>query len=99
MVNWVFIGIILLAVVLFFKITSFKYEKWWTYSIGLLIVFVLFSFFSVVRTNGINLSSFEGFASGMKAYVSWLVTFGKTTASITGDAALFDWNVTNNASG
>src|SRR3989344_3116228 len=95
MVNWVFIGIILLAVVLFFKITSFRYEKWWTYSIGILFIFILFSFFNVVRTNDIDLYTFEGFVSGLKSYAYWVVNFGKTTASITGNVALFDWNMTN----
>ena len=93
--NWVFIGIILLAVVLFFKITSFRYEKWWTYSIGILFIFILFSFFNVVRTNDIDLYTFEGFVSGLKSYAYWVVNFWKTTATITGNVALFDWNMTN----
>ncbi len=97
MVNWVFIGLIILAIFLFFKITSFRYERWWTYSIAILLIFVLFSFFNVVQTNKIDLNSFEGFVSGSKAYVYWLVNFGKTTASITGNAVL-NWNVTQNVS-
>lgn len=95
MVNFVFIGLIILAVFLFFKITSFRYEKWWTYSIGILFIFILFSFFNVVRSNNIDLNTFEGFISGLKYYASWIVNFGKTTASITGKASLFDWNITN----
>lgn len=94
MVNWVFIVLILLAVFLFFKITSFRYERWWTYFIAVLLIFVLFTFFNVVRSNNIDLNSFEGFMSGTKSYLSWLVNFGKTTASITGKATL-GWNVTN----
>src|SRR3989344_4734273 len=95
MVNWVFIVIILLAVFLFFKITSFRYEKWWTYSIGILFIFILFSFFNVVKSNEINLNTLEGFLSGLKSYALWLGNFGKTTATITGKAALFAWNNTN----
>src|SRR3989344_276952 len=95
MVNWVFIAIILLVVFLFFKITSFRYEKWWTYSIGILFIFILFSFFNVVKSNEINLNTFEGFLSGLKSYALWLVYFCKTTATLTGKAALFDWNTTN----
>ncbi len=95
MVNWVFIVIVLLAIFLFFKITSFRYEKWWTYSIGILFIFILFSFFKIVKSNEIDLYSFEGFISALKAYAYWIVDFGKTTASITGKASLFDWNVTN----
>ncbi len=95
MVNWVFIVIVLFAIFLFFKITSFRYEKWWTYSIGILFIFMLFSFFNVVRSNEINLNTFEGFVSALKSYAYWIVGFGKPTASITGKASLLDWNVTN----
>jgi len=97
MVNWVFIGLVIVAIFLFFKITAFRYERWWTYSIAILIIFVLFSFFNVVRVNNIDLNSFEGFMSGAKAYAYWLVNFGKTTASITGKATL-NWNVSQNSS-
>ncbi|MBM3231949.1 hypothetical protein FJZ21_01045 [Candidatus Pacearchaeota archaeon] len=94
MVNLVFIAIVILAVFLFFKITSFRYERWWTYLIAILLIFVLFSFFNVTKANDINLNSFEGFVSGTKAYFVWLTNFGKATASITGKATL-GWNVTN----
>jgi len=97
MVNWIFIALIILAVFLFFKITSFRYERWWTYSIAILLIFVLFSFFNVVRTNQIDLDSFEGFVSGVKAYAYWIADFGKSTASITGKVTAFDWNVSKNS--
>ena len=95
--NFIIIGIIILFVFLFFKITSFRYERWWTYLIAILMIFVLFSFFSVVKNNNIDIKSFEGFFSGAKAYVSWLVDFGKGAASITGQVTKIDWNVTSNA--
>lgn len=98
MVNWIFIIIVLLAIFVFFKITSFRYERWWTYSIGILLFLFVFTFFKVVSNNDLDITTFEGFVSGMKAYVSWLIGFGKTTASITGQATLFDWNVTGNSS-
>lgn len=98
MVNFVFIGLVILAVFLFFKITSFRYERWWTYLIAVLLIFVLFSFFNVVRSNNIDLNSMGGFISGAKTYAVWLVNFGKTTAAITGKATL-GWNVTNSTAG
>ena len=98
MVNLVVVGLILVAIFLFFKITAFRYERWWTYLIAILLIFILFSFFSVVRVNQIDLNSPEGFFSGVKAYAVWLVNFGKTTASITGKATSLDWNVTQNSS-
>ena len=96
MVNFIIIGVIILLVILFFKITSFRYERWWTYLIAILMIFVLFSFFSVVKTNNIDIKNFGGFMSGAKAYVSWLVGFGKNAASITGQVTKIDWNATSN---
>ena len=95
--NLIVIGIIILFVFLFFKITSFRYERWWTYLIAILMIFVLFSFFSVVKNNNIDLKSAEGFFSGAKVYASWLVGFGKNAASITGQVTNIDWNSTSNA--
>ena len=95
--NWIVIGIIILFVFLFFKITSFRYERWWTYLIAVLMIFVLFSFFSVVKANDIDIKSFDGFFAGSRAYVSWLVGFGKGAAAITGQVTKIDWNATSNA--
>ena len=96
MVNWIIIGIVVLFVFLFFKVTSFRYERWWTYFIAVLMIFLLVSFFSVVKTNSIDIKSFEGFILGGKAYVSWLVGFGKNAASITGQVTKINWNATGN---
>ena len=98
MVNFIIIGVIILLVILFFKITSFRYERWWTYLIAILLIFLLFSFFNVAKSNDIDLSSFGGFASGLKSYTYWLISFGKDAASITGRVTNIDWNVTQNAS-
>ena len=97
MVNLIIIGLIVLFVFLFFKITSFRYERWWTYLIAILMIFLLFSFFSVVKNNNIDIKSVDGFFSGAKVYVSWLVGFGKNAASITGQVTKIDWNATGNA--
>ena len=98
MVAWIAIGLIVLAVFVFFKITSFRYERWWTYLIGILLIFVLFSFFSVTKANDIQVNTFQGFVSGVKAYSLWVVSFGKNAAQVTGQVANIDWNVTQNAS-
>lgn len=96
MVNWVFVIILIATIFLFFKITSFRYERWWTYLIGGLLVFILFSFFKVIKNNEININSLEGFVQGARVYATWLVNLGKTTSSITGKAVL-NWNVTNSS--
>lgn len=98
MVSWVVIGIIVVAVFIFFKVTSFRYERWWTYLIAVVLIFLLFSFFSVVRTNNIALQSPQGFISGIKVYSVWLVGFGQDAVKFTGQVTSIDWNVTQNVS-
>ncbi len=98
MVNWVIIAIICLFVFLFFKVTSFRYERWWTYFIAVIMIFLLFSFFSVVRNNDLKINTVEGFMMGAKFYLLWLVNFGKDATKITGQVTSINWNVTQNAS-
>jgi glucan phosphoethanolaminetransferase (alkaline phosphatase superfamily) len=101
MVSWVFVGIIVLVVVLFFNITSFRYERWWTYLIAVLLIFLLFTFFMVVRKNDLDINSFDGFLDSAKLYYTWLIGFGKNVGEITGKATDVPWslNVTSNGSG
>jgi hypothetical protein len=97
MVNWIFIVIIIGFVFLFFKITSFRYERGWTYFIAFLMIFLLFSFFSVIKNNEIKINTVEGFILGIKAYSLWIIGFGKDATKITGQVTAIDWNVTKNA--
>ncbi len=97
--SWIAIGIIVIFVFFFFKITSFRYEQWWAYLIAVLMIFLLFSFFSVVKKNNIELSSPDGFFKSMKTYTSWLFGLGKNVATITGKVTSIDWNSTQNSSG
>jgi glucan phosphoethanolaminetransferase (alkaline phosphatase superfamily) len=97
MVSWIFIGLIIAAIFLFFKITSFRYERWWTYLIAILLIFMLFSFFNVSKSNNLDLNSFDGFVTSAKAYSYWLVNFGKAAASITGKASNLNWSTSNNS--
>ncbi|MGV8142772.1 MAG: hypothetical protein ACP5NS_04015 [Candidatus Pacearchaeota archaeon] len=99
MVSWIVIGIIVVFIFIFFKITSFRYERWWTYLIAILMIFLLFSFFSVVKRNELVLNSPEGFISSAKVYTSWLFGFGKNVARITGQVTAIDWNATQNSTG
>ncbi len=99
MVSWIAIAIIVVFVFFFFKITSFRYERWWTYLIAVLMIFLLFSFFSVVKKNNLELNSPEGFLSSTKVYTSWLFGFGKEVVKVTGQVTAINWNATQNSSG
>ncbi|MDP4039186.1 MAG: hypothetical protein Q8P57_01230 [Candidatus Pacearchaeota archaeon] len=90
--NWVFIIIVGFAVFFFFKFSNLRYERVWTYSIAVLLIFLLFTFFSVVSHNELDIKSFEGFTSGLKFYGSWLWGFLSNTAKITGNVVNVDWS-------
>lgn len=98
MVNWIVIGIIIFFVFLLFKITSFRYERWWNYLIAISMILLLFSFFNVINKNEIKINSFDGFISGAKIYASWLFSFGKNVAGISGQVTSINWNATQNLS-
>ncbi len=98
MISWVVVGLIVLVVFIFFKITSFRYERWWTYLIGILLILLLFSFFSVARANNIQVNTLQGFVSGVKSYSLWLVSFGTNAVHVTGQVTNVNWNITQNAS-
>ena len=61
MVNWIVIGIIVIAVWLFYKFTPLKYERFWTYFVAIFMIFLLFSFFIVVKDNGVDWKTGKGF--------------------------------------
>lgn len=91
MVNWIAIVIVGLAAFFFFKFSNLRYERVWTYSIAVLLIFLLFTFFSVVRHNDLDISNFDGFVGGVKVYTSWLFGWAKNTAKITGNVVNVDW--------
>ncbi len=99
------IAVIVVAVWLFYKFTPLKYERFWTYLIAGLMIFVLFSFFTVVKKNQIDISDPGGFVKGAKFYAGWIFGLGKDAVKITGHAAKTDWtdasikNITNSEDG
>ena len=94
MINWMAIAIIVGAIFLFFKLTAFKYEKVWMYSIAITLLFFLFTFLYVTSLNDIDISSFDGLVSGTRLYFNWLVNFGQGAAEVTGNSFNFDGNFT-----
>ena len=97
MVNWVIILIVIAAAFFFFKFSNLRYERIWTYSIAILLIFLLFTFFSVISYNKVDISSFDGFVAGTKVYGNWLFGWAKNTAKITGNVVNVDWS--GNSSG
>ncbi len=98
MASWIIIGIIVVCLIIFYKFTSFRYERFWTYIVAILMIFILFTFFSVVKHNDLDISDFDGFTKGTKFYMGWLWGFIKNAGQITGNVAKVDWsgNFSNN---
>ena len=94
MISWVTIAIIAGAIFLFFKLTAFKYEKVWMYTIAITLLFFLVTFLYVTSLNDLDISSFDGLVSGTRLYFSWLVNFGNNAAEVTGNSFNFDGNFT-----
>jgi|TARA_Y100000310_G_C20258971_1_gene612745 uncharacterized membrane protein YozB (DUF420 family) len=94
MINWMAIAIIAGAIFLFFKLTAFKYEKVWMYTIAITLLFFLVTFLYVTSLNDLDISSFDGLVSGTRLYFSWLVNFGNNAAEVTGNSFNFDGNFT-----
>ncbi len=88
------IAIIAGAIFLFFKLTAFKYEKVWMYTIAITLLFFLVTFLYVTSLNDLDISSFDGLVSGTRLYFSWLVNFGNNAAEVTGNSFNFDGNFT-----
>jgi glucan phosphoethanolaminetransferase (alkaline phosphatase superfamily) len=97
MVNWLIIAVVCVALVIFFKFSSVRYERVWTYIIAGLLIFFIFSFISVSQYNELDFKTFDGATDGVKTYFTWLWGFGKNTARITGNIVNVDWkgNYTN----
>jgi|TARA_Y100000034_G_C6853529_1_gene387508 hypothetical protein len=91
---WIVVGITLF---LFFKYSSIRYERVWTYILAVVFVFLLFTFFSVITHNEIDLTSFDGFVTGAKFYGQWLWGWAGNLGTITGNIVNIDWsgNFTN----
>ena len=94
MVNWVIMGVVAGLVFLFFKLTAFKYEKIWTYTIAFLLLFLLVTFLYVISYNEVDISNFEGLVSGTQLYFKWIVNFGQSAAQVTGNSFNFEGNLT-----
>ena len=97
MVNWIVILIIGAAAFFFFKFSNLRYERIWTYSIAIILIFLLFTFFSVISHNKVDISSFDGFVSGTKVYGNWLFGWAKNAAKVTGNVVNIDWSVNSSS--
>lgn len=97
MSGWLLILIVLIAIILFIKVTN-KGQNFWSFLVVAGVLFLLVSVVYVATsTPNLSLSSFEGVTHLGKVYVAWLGQFFTNMAHITGNAVHLEWglNVTH----
>lgn len=91
--NWVIIGLIVVALIVVNKAVHFHHAKSRFFTI-LLILFVgifCLSFYSVVQSNSIDLKNPSGIFSAVKIYAIWVGQAFNNLKIITGNAISLDW--------
>ena len=96
MVNWLIVGIIVLAFFIFIKTTGFRYGKSITYFVGAILLFFAVTLIYVLAIFPVELSSFDNITEFVGVYFAWLGNFFSTTSNITGNVIKeYSGNVSN----
>lgn len=96
--TWFLVIAIVLVLLLVFKFKEIRH-KIGLIAIALILVFLVFSFTQVYKSNGGDLKSFDGVTKVGKLYFSWLGSIIKNVGNIGGYAIHRDWglNLTNSS--
>lgn len=97
-VGWILLVLIFVALVVFVRATNIGQNVWSYVLVGAALFFV----FTVIYVGAVsepNFSSFDGFVSFGKVYLSWLGAFFGNFAEITGHAVNLDWSLSNSTIG
>ncbi len=90
MLNWIVIGML---IVLFLIALRFKHlkQKAFLIAIILLALFFYISASKVIKTESINLKTFDGVVSAGRIYFNWLIHLGGNVKTLGGQAIKMDW--------
>ncbi|MBM3247208.1 hypothetical protein FJZ17_01540 [Candidatus Pacearchaeota archaeon] len=93
MVNWVLIGIGLLAIIIVSKLIHFRHIKHRITAILiiLLLLFTYVTFTTIVNSNSIDIKSASGIYQAAKAYGTWFVLAWDNVKALTGQVVNMDW--------
>ncbi|VVB78951.1 Uncharacterised protein [uncultured archaeon] len=94
MINFIIVIILIVVAVVAIKMNHLRHKS------GIVVLILIALFFYVTVTfvtnkNNIDLTTYDGFMSGMKVYGGWLVNGFQNIKSITGNAVKMDWTATN----
>ena len=90
--TWILIGVILIILLVFFKFKEIRH-KFGLVFIAIMLIFFIFSFTQIYKTNGADLKTFDGVMKVVKVYFSWLGNLFKTTGEVTTYAIHQDWGL------
>lgn len=93
MVNWLVVGVVLLAIFVVSKLIHFRNikHKIVTVIIILLLFFTYTTFASVVTNHEIDIKSATGVYQAVKIYASWFGVAFNNFKTLTGNAINLDW--------
>jgi hypothetical protein len=97
MVNWLLIGLVIVAMIVVSKFIHFKHLKHRITAILLILVlvFAYTTFTTIVKSNNIDLKSATGVYSAIKAYGSWFGLAFNNMKALTGNVVKMDWFPSN----
>jgi hypothetical protein len=96
-VNWFIIILIIAGVLLVIKILHLRHLKHRIFSVFIvfILLFLIGSIYFVSKQNNIDMTTVNGFGTGMKIYAGWLLSSFQNIKTITGYAIGLDWSSKN----
>lgn len=90
MFAWILLGLILVAVVIFIKLSHFRH-RFFAVIIVILALFLFVSVTYVASKNSLDFSTYDGLMRSLKIYGGWLVNLFSNFRGLTGSAIKMDW--------
>jgi len=93
MVNWLIIGVVILAIFVVAKLIHFRHIKHKIFAIGLILLlfFAYTTFSSVIRGHELDVKTATGVYQAVRAYGSWLGLAFSNVRVVTGNVINLDW--------
>ena len=93
MVQWILIGLVILAVIVVSKLIHFKHLKHRLTAIALILLlfFAYTSLYGVIKSNAIDVKTPSGIFQAAKLYFSWLSFVFDNMKVVTGNVIQMDW--------
>jgi hypothetical protein len=97
MFNWFIIIVVILVLIVLSKVSHMKHAKHkWVLILTIVVVgFLIVSIYFVSKANNVDMTTMEGFSTGMKIYAGWAIASFNNINSLTGYAVGLDWNPRN----